>query len=176
MSQFLSLSFSLFLTFSILLFLPRSFLLCFSQISVIYHRLAGVFNLFSCPHVALKSMQCHIFLDWWFPILDSHVTWNTQILKMSNPWWWWFSCSVESNSCNPMDCSLPGFSVHGLLQARILEWVAIPFSRGSSQPRDGTWVSCIAAGFKSLKSLNYLIQLSIICTTILIKGLKTCMY
>ena len=40
--------------------------------------------------------------------------------------------------CNPMDCSLPGSSVHGILQAGILEWVAIPFSRGSSQPRDRT--------------------------------------
>ena len=38
--------------------------------------------------------------------------------------------------CYPMDCSLPGFSVHGILQARILEWVAIPFSRGSSPTRD----------------------------------------
>ena len=37
--------------------------------------------------------------------------------------------------CDPMDCSLPGSSVHGILQARILEWVAIPFSRGSSQAR-----------------------------------------
>ena len=37
-----------------------------------------------------------------------------------------------------MDCSLPGSSVHGILQARILEWVAIPFSRGSSQPREGS--------------------------------------
>ena len=45
--------------------------------------------------------------------------------------------------CNPMDCSLPGFSVHGILQARILEWVTISFSRGSSQPRDRTQVSCI---------------------------------
>ena len=41
-----------------------------------------------------------------------------------------------------MDCSLPGSSVYGILQARILEWVAIPFSRGSSWPRDWTWVSC----------------------------------
>ena len=49
--------------------------------------------------------------------------------------------------CNPMDCSPPGSSVHGILQKRILEWVAIPFSRGSSQPRDRTWVSCIAGGF-----------------------------
>ena len=45
--------------------------------------------------------------------------------------------------CKPMDCT-----VHGILQARILEnWVAIPFSRGSSQPRDRTQVSCIAGGF-----------------------------
>ena len=44
---------------------------------------------------------------------------------------------------NPMDWSLPGFPVHGIFQARILEWVAISFSRGSSTPRDGIWVSCI---------------------------------
>ena len=49
--------------------------------------------------------------------------------------------------CDPMDCSLPGFTIHGILQARILEWVAIPFSRGSSQPRDQTWVSWIAGRF-----------------------------
>ena len=42
-----------------------------------------------------------------------------------------------------MDCSLPGFSVHGILQARILEWVTISFSRGSSWPKDWTWVSRI---------------------------------
>ena len=47
---------------------------------------------------------------------------------------------------NSMDCNPPGSSVHGILQARILEWVAMPFSRGSSQPRDQThvsYVSCI---------------------------------
>ena len=43
-----------------------------------------------------------------------------------------------------MDCSLPGSSVHGIFQARILQWVAISFSRGSSRPRDWTWVSCTA--------------------------------
>ena len=43
-----------------------------------------------------------------------------------------------------MDCSLPVSSVHGILQAGKLEWVAISFSRGSSQPRDQTQVSCIA--------------------------------
>ena len=46
---------------------------------------------------------------------------------------------------NPLGCCPPGSSVIGILQARILEWVAIPFSRGSSQPRDWTLVSCIAS-------------------------------
>ena len=46
-----------------------------------------------------------------------------------------------------MDCSPPGSSVHGISQARILEWVAISFSRGSSQPRNQTQVSCMAGGF-----------------------------
>ena len=46
--------------------------------------------------------------------------------------------------CDPLDCSPPGSSVHGILQARILEWVATSSSRGSSQPRDQTHVSCVA--------------------------------
>ena len=46
--------------------------------------------------------------------------------------------------CDPMDSSLPGSFIHGIFQARVLEWVAISFSRESSQPRDWTWVSCIA--------------------------------
>ena len=48
--------------------------------------------------------------------------------------------------CDSIDCSLPGSFVR-VLQARILEWVAITFSRGSSQPRDRTWVSCIVGRF-----------------------------
>ena len=47
--------------------------------------------------------------------------------------------------CDPMDCSLSGSSVHGILQARVLEWGAIAFSRGSSQARDWTLVSRIPA-------------------------------
>ena len=52
--------------------------------------------------------------------------------------------------CDPMDCSTPVFSVQGIFQARILEWVAMPTSRGFSQPKDGNQVfcsSCIAGGF-----------------------------
>ena len=51
--------------------------------------------------------------------------------------------------CDPMDCSLPGSSIHGIFQGRVLEWVTVSFSRGSSWPRDRTRVSvsCIAGGF-----------------------------
>ena len=49
--------------------------------------------------------------------------------------------------CDLMDCSLPGSSIHGILQTRILEWVAISSCRGSSQPRDQIHVSCIAGKF-----------------------------
>ena len=49
--------------------------------------------------------------------------------------------------CNPVDCSPPGSPVHGILQGRIPEWVAIPFPRGSSQPRDWTFGFCIVGRF-----------------------------
>ena len=67
---------------------------------------------------------------------------------------WEAQVSVESESeiaqscptlCDPTDCSLQGSSIHGIFQARLLESVAISFSRGSSQPRDRTWVSHIAS-------------------------------
>ena len=56
--------------------------------------------------------------------------------------------------CNSVDCSQPSSSVNGILQARILEWVASPFSRGSSHPRDGTQVSCIGTVFWQLTCLK----------------------
>ena len=77
-------------------------------------------------------------------------------------WIWWrqgwdppprcvSGCCAKSLShvrlCDPMNGSPPGFSVHGILQARILEWVAMPSSRGPSQPRDQTQVSCMAGIF-----------------------------
>ena len=54
------------------------------------------------------------------------------------------SCQTH---CNPMDCSLPGSPVHGILQARMLAWVAIPFSIGSSPPRNRTQISLNAGRF-----------------------------
>ena len=55
--------------------------------------------------------------------------------------------TIVSSSCDPMDCSLLGSSVHGISQARILEWVAISFSREFSRPKGQTPVSCIAGRF-----------------------------
>ena len=68
----------------------------------------------------------HLVLFWVLPESESEVT-------LSCPTLW-----------DPMDSSLPGFSIHGIFQARVLEWAAISFSRGSSWLRDRTLVSCIA--------------------------------
>ena len=74
--------------------------------------------------------------------------------RTAQTWWpgdlvtrWVLVAQLCLTLCDPMDCSLPGSSVHGILQARILEWVAIPFSKGRSQRMDRTQVSCIADGF-----------------------------
>ena len=67
--------------------------------------------------------------------------------SMFFPWclkFWVLIAQLCLTLCNPIDCSPLGSSVHGVFQARILEWVAISFSRGSSWPRDQTQVSCIA--------------------------------
>ena len=64
------------------------------------------------------------------------------------------SCSSCLTLCDPMNCSLPGSSVQGILQGRKLEWVAIPFSRGSSQPRDWTCVSWIAGRFFTILAIR----------------------
>ena len=66
-----------------------------------------------------------------------------------------FLCVLSCISCvglfeTPMDCSLPGSSVCGILQARILEWVVIPISRGSSPPVDQSQVFCIASRFLTI--------------------------
>ena len=75
----------------------------------------------------------HLFVFWYW-LVWTICMWV--LVTLSHVWF-----------CDPMDCSLPGFSVHRILQARILEWVDIPFSRGPSQPRDRTWVSCFAGRF-----------------------------
>ena len=88
-----------------------------------------------------------------FYLTDKMKTSNTNdrkkmVLKKSFPSYCVCVCVLVAQSCpalcNPTDCSPPSSSVHGIQQTRILEWVAILFSRASSQPKDWTWVSFIA--------------------------------
>ena len=87
----------------------------------------------------------------WEPLKEKSEVWRERMKKST--WVWSLEFSVTSSTslaqscptlCNPVDYSPPGFFVHGILQAKILEWVAISFSRGSSRPRDRTQVSHIA--------------------------------
>ena len=94
--------------------------------------LIGIFRCCLNSYIQLEMLQ-----NWAGKIhyaLNNHndyVKWRSEVVQ---------SCLTL---CDPMACSLPGSSVHGIFQARILEWVAICFSRGSSGPRDWTSVSRI---------------------------------
>ena len=91
---------------------------------------------------------------------------SIMIHQSSNLWFILLHCHYEdmkvkllvAQSCLTLwdhrDCSLPVSSVHGILQARILEWVANLFSRASSQQRDQTWVSCIAGRFFTIWAIR----------------------
>ena len=70
--------------------------------------------------------------------------------------------------CDPMDNSLPGPCAHGTLKTRILEWVAIPFFKGSSWPRDWTWVSCTAGRFFTIWATRKLCMFVCVCVCIYI--------
>ena len=77
--------------------------------------------------------------------------WDTTVLRMAYVQNTDYSVSEVTQSCPtlcyPMDCSLPGSSVHGIFQAIVLEWIAISFSRGSFQSRDQTLISHTAGIF-----------------------------
>ena len=79
-------------------------------------------------------------------------TWQYGFVKSQRNKEWTYKLGMSTKSlqscltlCEPLDYSLPGSSVHGILQARILEWVAIPSSRGCNQPRDWTSISYISS-------------------------------
>ena len=104
----------------------------------------------SCPNIYILRYISLLLLSWL-----SHV--------------WLF--------CNPMDRSLPGSSAHGISKVRILEWVAISFSRGSFQPRDQTCVSCLAGGFFTTEppgksqGTHYFIRVYFIYSFLIVKAL-----
>ena len=92
-----------------------------------------------------RRNRLHLLMRGWKVTLPSarRQGWEEQL---------WPDCvclAIQSRPthCNPMGCSPPGPSVHGDSPGRNTEWVAMPFSRGSSLPRDQTWVSCIAGRF-----------------------------
>ena len=87
------------------------------------------------------------------------LPWSEYHLSISPPTLKKKMCELVIHSCqtlcDPMDYSLPGSSVHEILQARILEWTAIPFCRGSFLPRDQTLVSCITEEFFTICATTY---------------------
>ena len=96
----------------------------------------------------ISFFHCPQFLTWLFDIqriLKTEILWQAHMVaKLGLNCFLCYSLNQSCpNFCDPIDCSPPGSSVHGVLQARILEWVAIPFSRESSQPKCWTWVSCL---------------------------------
>ena len=91
-------------------------------------------------HTELRQPYCFFFLKFLFSsnLIPNNIYW------VSTLWVKWSEVAQSCPTlCDPMDCSLPGSSVHGILQAIELEWIAISFSSGSSWPRDRTWVSRI---------------------------------
>ena len=99
------------------------------------------------------ELNCFICLSVYTLSFSHKKEWNLAIwmdlegIMLSEVSEMWVSRWVRSNSCDPIDCSPPGSSVHWIFQARLVEWVAISFFRGSSQPRDWTWASCFAGRF-----------------------------
>ena len=105
------------------------------------------------PGHACQRGTSSVMLDSWSPYLGT--SW---LHSHSNLWWISSTRSGKSHRnmlvtqsclilCDPRDCSLPSSFVSGVLQARTLGWLAMPFSRGSSQSKDQTWFSCIAGRF-----------------------------
>ena len=91
--------------------------------------------------VMLKILQAGLqqYMNQKFPYVPAGFSRGRDIVVLAAQWGLTF--------WDPMDWSPPGYPIHEILQARILVWVAIPFSRGPSRPRDWTLVSCIASRF-----------------------------
>ena len=118
-------------------------------------------NSFPLSHCLFCFVKCHLTIFmwpfFWLPI-PSHwciclffYQYHTVLITVKVKVLVTQSCPTL---CDPMNCSPPGSSVHGILQARILEWVAILFFRESSQPRDQTWVSRIADRFFTIWAMR----------------------
>ena len=111
--------------------------LCFT---VLLGRLEQAALCWSCTYTAPVSLSQEVCPKWWFRNGCLELSWWSSGERLHTPdAGAWVQSLAELRSC-----MIPGSSVHGIFQARLLEWVAISFSRGSSQPRDQTQVSRIA--------------------------------
>ena len=126
----------------------------------LWHQFAPLFHNLFTPFLCLCWAESNLVIA--PPPSTSSFSFPIEKMKV------WITQSPPT-LCNPKNYSLPGTSVPGILQARILEWVAIPFSRGSSQPRGRTQVSCIAGRFFTNRgtreapftfTITYLLQIS----------------
>ena len=102
-----------------------------------------LFNMLPRFVIAFLPRSKHLFISW-LQSPSTVILEPKKIKPVSGGGGGLVANSCPSNSRGPMGCSLPGSSVHASLLAKILEWVAISFSRGSSWPRNWTWASCTA--------------------------------
>ena len=122
----------------------------------------------NCGYVALKGVGhwCHEMIEWGDCIYfrksenipeEVSASWDLKFQRTLNLHRSVSVC-VHAQSCltlcKPLDCSPPASSVHGIFQARILEWFAIPFSRGFSWPRNRTRITCIVGRFFTVEPLG----------------------
>ena len=101
-------------------------------------------NVWKVLRIRLVQSKCSVTVSHFYA---SKFRWESNQLKITKVKVKVSVAQLCLTLCDPMDCSLKGSSVHGILQGEILEWVAIPFSRGSSWPRYWTQVSCLAGRF-----------------------------
>ena len=116
--------------------------LCFVCVSALDHEFQDSRGL--CAVAQPHHLQSATDVLW---ITDESQSWRRKKRPVSDKKKWNLVAQSYLAVCDPMDCSLPGFFIYGIFQARILEWVTISFSRGSSRPRDWTQVSSIADRF-----------------------------
>ena len=107
--------------------------------------------LFSCLLLSILTTEIVLDLDVSLPAAGRELTFPLELVISPQ------SCPIL---CDPMDCSPPSSSAMGILQARTLDWVAMPSSRGSFQPRDQLQVSCIAGRFFTIWAIREALELA----------------
>ena len=126
----------------------------FCSLECVFHVRSFVFYYIFSIQYSTRNISANKYLlmmnRWMSGWMDEWLT-DGWVDGWMDGWWMDDGWMTDGWICNSMDCSPSGSSVHGILQARILEWVAISYSRGSSWPRDRTLVSYIGGGLFTTK-------------------------